>query len=128
MKRIASILFFCLLLIGCAGGGGSIQVAPDIINSGEPVVIELELSVWGSGGAINGRYADILGYYRLIGGNEYKSLQPKLVSKEKQKEVYKFTIPPYPKGTTGEIEYYFELKLDGQPNRIDGMKKIKIIK
>lgn len=127
-----SLIFSVFLLIhsgclGVAGGGGSIQTAPDTTKSGEPTVIKLELTVWGSGGPIKGRYTDMLGYYRLSGEQRYKSIAPNLESQSVDREVYNLAIPAYAKGTIGEIEYYFELKFDSQPQRISGKKKIKLL-
>jgi hypothetical protein len=36
-----------------------------------------------------------------------------------------FTIPAYPAGTTGEIEYLTNLTVDGVPNHHEGTKKIQ---
>lgn len=121
-----------LTLLGAAcqltpGGGGSEQAAPDEVKAGEPAVIQLTLSVWGAGGAIRGRYTDISLHYRLAGEGDFEPLRPKLISQEEKREVYEFTIPAYPAGTVGEIEYYLELKLDGHHSRINGMKRIKVL-
>lgn len=70
------------------------------------------------------RHTDISLHYRLVGEDGYKALAPKLISQDEKREVYEFKLPAYPQGTMGEVEYYFELKLDGHPNRVDGMKKI----
>src|SRR5687768_3652423 len=107
MKNLIFSVFLCLIQAGClsvAGGGGSTQTAPDTTNSGEPTIIKLELTVWGSGGPIKGRYTDVLGYYRLSGEQSYKSIAPKLESQNEDREVYTLAIPAYVKGTTGEIE------------------------
>ena len=117
-----------LLISSCtmgAGGGGSTQIAPDSVKAGEAVVIRLQLSVWGAGGPIKGRYTDIQLSYRLVGENGYTTVLPKPVSADQRHEIYEFMIPPYPQGTRGEIEFHFELKLDGQTSRIEGLKKIK---
>jgi len=130
MKDLIFSVFLCLVQAGCAGvagGGGTTQTAPDTTKSGEPTQIKLELTVWGSGGPIKSRYTDVLGYYRLAGEQNYKSTVPKLESQTEDREVYNFTIPAYAKGTTGEIEYYFEFKFDSQPRRINGTKKIKLL-
>jgi hypothetical protein len=130
MKSLIFSVFLCLIQAGCsgvAGGGGSIQTAPDTTKSGEPTIIKLELTVWGSGGPIKGRYTDMLGYYRLAGEQRYKSIAPNLESQSEDREVYNFAIPAYAKGTIGEIEYHFELKFDSQPQRISGKKKIKLL-
>lgn len=126
------LIALALTLLGAAcqltpGGGGSVQAAPDAVKAGEPAVVRLTLSVWGAGGAIKGRYTDISLHYRLAGDEGSETLRPKFVSREEKREVYEFTIPAYPKGTVGEIEYYFELKLDGHHSRVNGMKKIKVV-
>ena len=64
--------------------------------------------------------------YRLVGESGYRSVSPELVSQEKDREFYKIPIPTYPQGTRGEIEYFIDLKLGGQPSRINGIKKIRI--
>ncbi len=109
------------------GGGGSTQTAPDSIRVEEDGWLKLELSVWGEGGPIAGRYTNVAAYYRLVGEDSYTSSPGKLVSQNKDREVYEFAISPYPKGTQGEIEYYFELKLDGHPSQVKGLKRIKVV-
>lgn len=115
------------------GGGGTIQTAPDAVKTGEPSVIKLELSVWGAGGPIKGRYKDVIFYYRLVGEPAYKTIQSEPVPEtnkgelNNKYELYTFTIPGYPKGTNRKIEYYFEMKFDGHLSHIDGLKKIEIL-
>ena len=122
--RVLSVIL-CFLMLGCvAGGGGSNQTAPDMIKAGEPAIIRLELSVWGSGGTIENRYTDIKGYYKLSSEESYKIISPKLISQNKKSEEYEFKIPAYPQGTSGKIEYYFEMKLDGHFNSVNGIKSI----
>jgi len=116
------------------GGGGSDQYPPETVKAGEPAVIKLVLSVWGGGGAIQGRFTDISLHYRLVGESDYKIISPEqialpdnykdVVSKNNQWIGYEFTIPPYSKGTTGQIEYYIDMTLDGYQSRHEGVKKI----
>lgn len=122
------LLLSLLVAAACtpAGGGGSTQVAPDAVGAGEPIVIGLELSVWGAGGEIEGRYSDILLFYRMAGEREYRTARPELVSRGATRESYQVVIPAVPAGSRGEIEYYIELKLDGQPSRLEGTKKIRV--
>ncbi|HEX9503219.1 MAG TPA: hypothetical protein VF974_02755 [Patescibacteria group bacterium] len=117
-----------------AGGGGSSQYAPDTVKTGQPAEIKLDLSV--TSGTISGRYNRVSLYYKLVGDADNKSITnnpvPKIFSGDQSKfngkyETYTFTIPPYPKGTKGEIEYYITLALDGHTSKIDGIKRIKII-
>lgn len=120
---------------GIGGGGHELNV-PDTIKTAESTDIELIVTATGGGGPIKGRFTNISFHYRLVGENTYKILQPQPVtlpdnfknvqSKSFQSEAYKFTIPPYPKGTTGEIEYYTEITFDGYPSKTDGNKKIKV--
>jgi hypothetical protein len=127
---IAAFGGLCLLgalLAFTPGGGGSTQVAPDAIKVETPATIQLELSVWGKGGPIKGRYTEISLHYRLVGENTYTTVKPKLVFQGREREIYEFTIPPYPRGASGEIEYYFDLKLDGHYSRVVGMKRIPLI-
>lgn len=122
---------------GSIGGGGMEQYAPDAVQAGEPVDITLFVTATGGGGNIQGRFTKLSLHYRLVGEKAYRSLQPQSItlpdnlktvqSKTFQSEAYKFTIPAYPKGTTGEIEYYTEMTFDGYRSRQEGVKKIKII-
>ena len=145
MKKIAIIAIIVIaLLVGAfyyfgrdfAGGGGSSQTIPNSVAAGQPAVVDLELSVSGGGGPVKGRYSDVVLNYRLAGETDYKSLTtnpiPIVFSGEQptfnnKYEAYTFIIPPYAKGTDGEIELNFEFKLDGHFSRIEGAKKIKVI-
>lgn len=149
MKK-SLIIFGSIIVIGCllwggfywfgsnlAGGGASEQIAPDTIQTGESTDITFVVTATGGGGKIGGRFKDISLHYKLAGETIYKNIQPQQIdlpdnfetaqSKTFQSEAYKFTIPPYPKGTTGEIEYYIEMTFDGYKSHQDGVKKIKIV-
>jgi hypothetical protein len=112
---------------GIGGGGASTQSAPDSVKNGDTAVVRLELAVIGAGAKINGRYTDIVGFYRLVGQSDYNKIVPRLVSQETSREVYEFSIPTRPDMIGAEIEYYFELKLDTIPSRLEGAKKIRIV-
>ncbi len=133
-----------LLLLGLGywvrsslGGGGSHHYAPETVLAGESADVTLIVTATGGGGKIQGRFTNISLHFRLAGENAYRPLRPQPVilpdnfktvqSKTFQSEAYTFTIPPYPKGTTGEIEYYTEMIFDGHLSRKDGLIKIKII-
>lgn len=136
---IGGLLWFGLSywIGGSIGGGGMQQYAPDTVQAGEPADITIIATATGGGGNIQGRFTNLSLHYRLVGENTYKAIQPQQIdlpdnfktvqSKTFQSETYKFTIPPYPKGTTGEIEYYTEMTFDGYQSHQDGVKKIKII-
>lgn len=123
---IAGILFLFKTAF-TPGGGGSTQTAPDTVKIGELATVNLDLNVWGSGGSIKGRYTNIFLYYQITGQDFVKQIEPKLISQNNSHESYEFSIPTYPQYKNGEIIYSIELKLDGQPSRIEGIKKIQII-
>ena len=137
MKKILITLGIIILVIflgwmglrrlggNLAGGGSSVQVAPDTVKAGESAKVSLKLSVWGGSGSIKDRYSDIFLIYQITGEDLLGQLTPKLVSQDDKNQVYEFSIPTR-KGASGEITYSIELKLDGQPNRFEGIKKIKI--
>jgi len=107
-----------------AGGGGSSQTAPDFVRPGSSAIVTLELTVWGSGGQIDGRYTDIHGFYR-VNKAPYVDVAGEKGPSTKTSERYEFAFP-VPAEASGEIEYYFELKLDGHPSRIPGVSRIRI--
>jgi hypothetical protein len=109
------------------GGGGSTETAPDFVKAGDPILIELELSVWGSGGNIKGRYTEIVSGYRLEGEKSYKTAETKFLSSDGNTEKYELIIPPFSPNTTGLLEYQIDMKLDGVPNHSLGTKKIRIM-
>lgn len=109
-----------------AGGGSSEQVVPDSVKAGESVKVSLKLSVWGGDEQIEGRYRDIFLYYSITGQDFLRSVEPKLLSQDEKSQTYEFSIPTS-KNYAGEITYIFEFMFDGQINRIDGIKKIKIV-
>ena len=137
MRALTICCLSLLLLLSCGpGAGASDQIVPDTVKAGEPSVVTIVFSVWGSGGAIKGRYKDIFFYYRLAGESSYKKLQPELVKLPPEydypdnrdtHEAYQVTIPPYPKGTTGYIEFYYEKTFDDYHSRTNGLKRIRVL-
>jgi hypothetical protein len=119
-----------------AGGGGSDQIAPASVSAGQPAIVKIDLDVWGGGGPVAGRYTDLNFYYRLVGQPTYNVLQssavPIVYTGAQAKfngdyEEYTFTIPPYPTNTSGSIEFYYDVKLDGVQNHALGLKTIQVI-
>ncbi len=147
MKRkalLVSVFLLILFFVGFfylkthLGGGGVNHIIPDSVMAGEPAIFSVVLTTWG-GGAIAGRYTNISLGYRLVGEDTYTTLQPKHAvlpknyqeamtrNRTNQYEAYDFTLPPYPLGTTGEIEYYLDTTLDGHLNHQEGIKKVRVI-
>jgi hypothetical protein len=146
--RVKTLLAIALVLIGgfafslsnafVLGGGGSRDYAPNDAQSGTPTKFRLILNVWGGGGDIKGRYTNLGLYYKLIDEKEYKSVLPKpatlpdnyakamLEDKGSQWEAYESTIPAYPLGTKGTIQYYYTMSLDGHEQAIN-VKTIPLV-
>jgi hypothetical protein len=128
-KSVWAVPVLFLLPAACSltpGGGGSTQTVSDTVKAGHSIFLGLELSVWGSGGSIKGRYTDIVASYRRLGESDYKTVAPKLVSEAEKTVVYQFVIPTLPTEAGGEIEYYIDTKFDGHLNHIPGIKKIRV--
>src|SRR5207253_8736222 len=68
----------CSAVSACVeiGAGSSRPMAPDTAKAGEPILITLQLLVWGQGGHIKGRHTNIKLFYRLVGEFHYRVLQP----------------------------------------------------
>jgi hypothetical protein len=111
---------------GVAGGGGSEQIAPDTVKAGESAKVDLKLSVWGGSGQIQNRYKNIFLNYQITDEDLLGQLSPKLISQDDKSQTYEFSIPTH-NNSSGEITYSFEFKFDGQTNRIEGIKKIKVV-
>jgi hypothetical protein len=116
---------------------GNIQVVPDAIKTNDTNLIGLILYAPINSSPLNPRYSNISLKYRLVGESTYKSAKPiqaplpesdnKLTSKDNQNIKYNFYLDLYPKGTTGEVEYYIDLNLDNKNMRLEGIKKIKLV-
>ena len=146
-RRIARVLFWCVVAgfaaracvnacwAGLAGGGGSNHTAPDTVRAGEPATLQLDLFVTGNGARVAGQYTQIALYYRLLPRAPgapadltfRRAPEPRRVSVDERHETYTFTIPPYPAGTRGTIDYYFTALIKGgTPDPIPGMKPIRV--
>ena len=136
---IAFAAIFFYLQVNLGGGGGATHSVPDIATTTKPIQIMVILTTWGGGGSISGRYKDTSLYYRLVGEDIYNKVNSVPTplpenykaamerDKNNQYEAILFTIPAYPKGTKGEVEYYVDTILDGHFNRQNGIKTIKLI-
>ena len=112
-------------------------IAPNTIKTGEPTDIDLIISGTGGDATINTHITKLLLYYRLVGEDTYTIIQSQASSlpdnyKAVQSKIflsnaYKFTIPPYPKGTSGEMQYYILMTIDNNtPTKIDLNKNIEV--
>jgi hypothetical protein len=129
-----AVLLLTATLLNCGGSGcGTSEYPPDSARPGEAIPIKYEVVTWGGGHQAR-RVKDISLEYRLVGQEKLTTIKPVLLSRKAPKTnvpnrevfTYVFTIPAYPAGTAGEIEYFTNLTLDGYPNHHEGTKKIKI--
>ncbi len=135
--------YYWLSNFGNEGGGGVTQEVPDTVMTGTPITFYLYPSLWGRGvRKIEEVYPGATVYYRLVGEVQYQTVAGKsiplpenyraAVSDTLNWRAFEFSLPAYPLGTTGEIEYYFEVKNPTNPNypggkfRVDGVKKVKL--
>jgi hypothetical protein len=73
------------------------------------------------------RWKNLRLHYRLVGETDYKPIQPSQHHIKNDKlALWVFVIPPYPPGTSGEIEFIVEYQMDETPGRVEGRKKIKL--
>jgi hypothetical protein len=100
-------------------------MVPDTAKAGEPILIILQLLVWGGRREYQGTAHQHQAILSPGGGGPLSGASPAAVSSRRGKsEFHVFVIPPFPKGASGEIEFYFELLFDGHPNKIPGTKRI----
>ncbi len=114
------------------------QITPDRTKIGQPTVIQFIVETAGEAcGPIRGKFTDFFLHYKLTGQDKYTTLPARTIplpqnyqnvaSTAMQFEAYEFEIPPYPRGTAGQIEYYIESKLNGEARTTNGYKKITIV-
>lgn len=121
----ARIAVICSLLpgIGCAGGGGSQHLPPATITRGEVTPIRLELSVWGAGsGAMSSRYTDVTCVYKTEAAPTPSRLLGIVEQEAEDRMVVLFRLPAFNLEDGSFVEYFFEMKFDGVPNRRDGAR------
>ena len=133
MKTVAIALSALLLvsspaLFGgciCPGRSGYHLMVRGTAKAGEPTEVRLRVFIterpWPvfsgmCGAPVSGRYRNVRLYYRLAGEIDWKVLEPSAVipGQDKWEEYHEFVIPPYPKGTSGEIEVGFAFEFGGR--------------
>jgi hypothetical protein len=134
--RLLAVILLTAFLLDCSFGSGcgTTEYPPDSVRAGEAIPIRFEVSTRGGGHHQAKRVKDISLQYRLVGEERLATVKPVLLSSKAPQNslpnnevfTYIFTIPAYPAGTRGEIEYFTNLTLDGFPNHHQGTKKIKI--
>lgn len=138
--KMGAVLVVSLALAGSVGawswsklsemfkpGGGSVtENAPACAHAGQPIVILLDLAVWGAGGDVGPRFDLVAFEYRLLTELAYRNAAATLHRQDTQHKILKLTIPPYPAQTVGTLEYRFKVKLDGDVRTVVGKSRVDI--
>ena len=124
--RTSAALSLALSSCILPGGGGSEQIVPDVVHAGQPATFRLVLSAvdinW-----VTGRFRDLKLFYRLAGDSSCAQVQPsRRFAVDHGREGYDFTIPPFPSGTRGTLEFYFTFRFDGHPNTAQGYRTVRV--
>jgi len=117
--RYLTLTLSAILLVGCAGGGGSVHNPPDQIIAGEATKLKLTFSVWGAGsGDLSRRYTEVVCHYRKTGEQQFHDVPALLISSDQKHMVAEFVIPPQQTSADStSLEYYFDFLFDGHPNK-----------
>jgi len=108
------------------GAGMSVEAPPQFRSDGS-VAIRLEVSVWGSGGSIGGRYKDVL-LVLTPGATPSAGVPPiriagRVVRATDTTEVREFIVPANI-ASQSNIGYRFELEFDGRSQQHAGHYKL----
>src|SRR5215470_20294032 len=83
LMRYLTLTLSAILLVGCAGGGGSVHNPPDQIIAGEATKLKLTFSVWGAGsGDLSRRYTEVVCHYRKTGEQQFHDVPALLISSD----------------------------------------------
>ena len=111
-------MLLCLVLIGSgcvAGGGGSNHAPPEPQSHAEDTVIDIRLSVWGSGSEdITERYSDV----KIAFGSGKHDMQ--LVDTAPSAGPYRYIIPAGTHEAGSTVPYTISFSLDGHPGNRTG--------
>ena len=99
------------------------------------MVLRLRLNVWGGGGAIDGRYRDVILVAALAG--PYGASAPVTAASaslrvtghiapggDAKTQWYEFRISPGSFNSGGQLAYRYEVKLDGNATQIPGRLEV----
>jgi len=118
------------------GGGGANEFPPRREADGA-LVLRLKLNVWGGGGAIDGRYRDVMLVASLAGTYPASATHTAATDSlrvpgriapgsDPKTQWYEFRIPRGSFNTGGRLDYHYEVTLDGQATRIPGVHAVVI--
>ena len=118
------------------GGGGANEFPPRQEADGA-IVLRLRLNVWGGGGAIDGRYRDVMLVAALAGPYAASATGTAAMASlpvpgrlapggDATTQWYEFRIPRGRFNSGGRLAYHYEVTLDGHATQIPGRLEVMI--
>lgn len=112
---------------GFEPGGGGAEELPIEVSADGSLRVQLRLKVWGGGGAIAGRYQGVALHYRTPPAVTYQQVEGTRVQGDSRSEVYAFSLPrPSGNAAATALDYFFLLRLDGEPSSIPGKQAVAL--
>lgn len=132
LLAIGGALAWRSLQSGFEPGGGGANESPPRQEADGALVLRLRLNVWGGGGAIDGRYRDVMlvaalaGSYAASATDTAATAVPLRVpgriapGGDTKTQWYEFRIPRGSFNSGGRLSYHYEVTLDGQATQLPG--------
>lgn len=120
---------------GFEPGGGGANEFPQRQEADGALVLRLRLNVWGGGGAIDGRYRDVMLVVALAGPYAASATDTAATASlrvpghiapggDAKTQWYEFRIPRGSFNSGGRLAYHYEVTLDGQATQIPGRLEV----
>ena len=120
---------------GFEPGGGGANEFPQRQEVDGSLVLRLRLNVWGGGGAIDGRYRDVMLVAALAGPHAASTTNTAATASlrvpgriapggDAKTQWYEFRIPRGTFNSGGRLAYHYEVTLDGQATQIPGRLEV----
>ena len=131
LLAIGGVLAWRSLQSGFEPGGGGANEFPQRQEADGALVLRLRLNVWGGGGAIDGRYRDVMLVAALAGSYAASATDTAATTPlripgriapggDAKTQWYEFRIPRGIFNSGGRLAYHYEVTLDGQATQIPG--------
>lgn len=124
--QILFLLFLGMFTIGGCAGGGHASNPTFSYDVSKPLIITVDLSVWGAGSSnIERRYTNVTFYYKIGESGNFSQVPMQLIKKRNSKGTWKAELPANI-GKPGEIiTYYITDNLDGYHNEFGSSETIR---
>lgn len=120
---------------GFEPGGGGANEFPQRQEADGSLVLRLRLNVWGGGGAIDGRYRDVMLVAALAGPHAASAANTAATTSlrvpgriapggDAKTQWYEFLVPRGTFNSGGRLAYHYEVTLDGHATQIPGRLEV----